>query len=763
MIGEGKRLYRLGFAIHWLHTHSKKPIEHGWTKGDRKPWGELKRTYSYGLNMGVRLGRASRFEDGTYLAAIDCDVKSGEPRHLKEMEKKLAELIGVEAPQVFSGRGNGSRHIYVRTATPVQPFRFSQSSEKARVLMPSVKPSRSDYRSLKPHEIKEGYRFRPAWEISVMGDGQQTVLPPSTHPDTRKPYHWSTPIEAYTDLPLIDLGRPDDAQADVSDEPASPFQVTNVDLISSELPEQTVALILNGEGCTDRSAALFTAAIAMVKARFTDNDILTVLTDRETFLGEAAYEHANTGSRRRAAEWVRRYTLTKVKRELSAAKTFEEAVVVTSLDAVAAEQQAAEVLGHGATPGDVEGAWREKLERENGKPDAKPRSTLKNVVLILTMSEAPDVFKLNEFTHTTHYARQTAWGGLNGHEVRDIDLVKIKFWISTHFRFEPPTPLILEAIQKIGVSNAYHPIRDFLRPLEWDGVERLDNWLITYLGATGPRGYLRAVGRKTLTAMVARVMEPGCKFDQVLVIEGNQGSGKSTAVRILAEPWFSDAFIDVGDKDAILAMRLAWVVELGELATMRKSELEPLKQFVSQSTDRIRVPYGKLTENFPRQSIFIGTTNSKEYLKDTTGNRRFWPVWVNGVVNGRVDFTGLKRDREQLLAEAKFNYELGEPLYLDDPRDEAVAMREQGERVFVDEWVGKLKQFLRGKPEGFPAEAFSISDLFSDFGPLRDVKDTRSEQMRAAEALRVLGYSKRRMRRNGEVSMLWMKNDSVKK
>ena len=301
----------------------------------------------------------------------------------------------------------------------------------------------------------------------------------------------------------------------------------------------------------------------------------------------------------------------------------------------------------------------------------------------------------------------------------------------------------MEAVVKIADSNAYHPIRNYLSKLSWDGKERLDGWLKTYLGARGPKEYLEAVGRKTLIAMVARVMDPGCKFDNVLVLEGPQGCGKSTAVRILAEPWFSDTMITIGDKDAILAMRLAWVMELGELSSMRKADIDQLKQFISQPTDRIRVPYGRLTETFERQSIFIGTTNSSEYLKDTTGNRRFWPVEVT-----QCKFKELKRDRDQLLAEARAMWELGEPIYLEEQEVELVAQDEQASRVFVDAWAMVIEKFFAEKHENFPVERFSISDLFSDFGPLAKQNMSRAEQMRAADCLRVLGFEKIKSNKN---------------
>jgi predicted P-loop ATPase len=748
MIGEGKRLHKMGLAIHWLKANSKQPLESGWTKGKRKSWQELEDTYRYGFNIGVRLGQASKFKDGTFLAVIDCDVKSEDPKHLKEMEAKLSELVKTKAPQVASGRGNGSRHIYIRTKSPIQPYRFCQSAHKVRVLMPSVKPSRLEEQTLSKADLKEGWRLRAAWEISVMGEGQQVVLPPSIHPDTGGTYEWARPLETWKDIPLIQLKTP--ATVDRQEPAIQDFKAVDVDLVSSELPDSTVDLIMSGEGCTDRSAALFTVSIAMIKARFTDDEILSVLTDKENYLGQAAYEHANTTSRKRAAQWLRRYTLTKVKAELSAAKTFADSVVVSD-----ETQSEIENYSLGFAPSKKSAAidpdWQNKIEREGGKPEARPKGTLKNVHLILSNAIGAALFRRNEFALIDHYGCSAPWGGVAGREINDRDLVLIKFWLSSHYRFEPSTNVIMEAMVKISEANKYHPIRDYLNKLEWDGKPRIENWLETYLGARGPRNYLQAVGAKTLTAMVARVYNPGCKYDTVLVLEGPQGCGKSTAVRILADPWFSDAMINIGDKDAVLAMRLAWVMELGELSSMRKADIDQLKQFISQPTDRIRVPYGKLTETFPRQSIFIGTTNSSEYLKDTTGNRRFWPVKVT-----QCDFDALTKNRNQLLAEAKVAYEMGESLHLGEEIEE-MATREQSKRVFVDEWVNIVGEFLSKKHENFPTNRFTLADIFSDFGPLHTSNLTRADQMRAAECLRLLGYSKKRGRMGHGFATYWGK------
>lgn len=750
MIKEAKRLHAIGYAIHWLKPNSKQPRESGWTKGDRKTVSELNDTYSYGFNLGVRLGAASKFPDDTYLTVIDCDVKSSDPKHEKELNDKLHTLLkGLElkTPQVFSGRGNGSKHLHVRTKLPQSHYRYGQSSEKVKVSMPSIQPSKFEQTTLTPDELKEGIRLRPAWEISVMGEGQQVVLPPSTHPDTGDSYEWVRGVFKFEDLPLVDLGgKP--ATAKDSDVNNAGFKVVDVDLVSSNLPNKIVDMILSGEGSSgDRSADLFTVAIAMYKERFSDDEILTTLTDPETYLGKTGYAHSNTSSRKRAADWVRKYTLKRAGLEVLAQHQFETEVETLTLLKEDAAKQADELI--------VEGNWLEKLDRTSVETGSKVKPTSLNMISILTNIIAPNVFLLNEFADEEIYGCSTPWGGKQGHGITDRDLVGIKIWLARKFKFEVAVEKVNEVVQHIAVKNKFHPVRDYLDALEWDGVLRLDTWLRDYMGSKTPEPYLSSVSRKVLCALVARVYEPGCKYDQVLILEGAQGVGKSSAIRILTDPWYTDAHINIEDKDAVLNIRSTWGVELGELSGMRKADANRLKEFISQQTDKIRVPYGRRTEKFPRQCVFIGTTNTQEYLKDTTGNRRFWPVVV-----GKCDFINLKKDRDQLFAEARFAYELGEKLYLENEREQLQAIEIQNSKTSEDYLVEVLEEFLAKKHENFDSKKFTLNELFSDFNadPLlsRAAAQGPSGHHRVSESLRLLGYRMVRERGKGVRKRYWV-------
>ena len=184
----------------------------------------------------------------------------------------------------------------------------------------------------------------------------------------------------------------------------------------------------------------------------------------------------------------------------------------------------------------------------------------------------------------------------------------------------------------------------------------LRTWLPRYLGADTDPEYLDAVGTAFLVSAVARIYEPGCQADHMLVFSGGQGIGKTRATQILGWPWTTDSVPDLHSKDSAIHLQGVWLVEMAELAALRKSEIESTKAFISRRVDRFRPPYGKRTVEIPRQCVFVGTTNEATYLKDPTGNRRFWPVQI-----ANVDFATLEKGRDKLWAEAVELYRQGAP------------------------------------------------------------------------------------------------------
>ena len=251
------------------------------------------------------------------------------------------------------------------------------------------------------------------------------------------------------------------------------------------------------------------------------------------------------------------------------------------------------------------------------------------------------------------------------------------------------------AIGKVTDDRSYHPIRDYLFSLpEWDRTPRIETLLIDYLGAPDNR-YVRAVTRKTLCAAVKRVLQPGIKFDTMLVLNGPQGVGKSTLIAKLGGEWFNDSLSlnDTKDKTAAEKLQGFWIMEIGELAGLRKAEVETLRSFLSRQNDIYRASFGKRATPHLRQCVFFGTTNEESgYLRDTTGNRRFWPVKTPGT--GYKHSWQLTREEiDQIWAEALYYVNSGEKIYLDSDLD-ALAQEEQREAMQTDEREGLVREYL---------------------------------------------------------------------
>lgn len=731
ILRQAEALHKLGFAIHWLRPKSKIPVENGWTSKPKKDWPSLKRAFKKGFNVGVRLGKVSKIGN-EYLAVIDCDVKSSDKKHLNELAQRLEKIFPGYADKtilVQSGRGNGSMHVYIKTKTPVATRRLAQSSEQVKVYLPSVKPSKRDLKILNEKEIKEGYRSRAAWEISLMGEGSQVVLPPSIHPDTNKQY-WFDDGELPTESDHIYSLELPDANAPKTEDA---IDLKDVDLLDGRLPDHIVDMIVHGKGVEDRSKAVFASMNAMLDEGFSDNEILSVFTEDGYALGEVAFDHAKTRSRERAAKWLMRYPLAKAKASKDVSEVFNEEIEpMRSVDGIDIEDEVRSKA--------EKNAWKKELVKsDNGL--VKP--LLKNVVMILRGTFGADCIKRNLFASTDTWTVKTPWSEPN-EWVTDAHAVSFKLWLSNKFKVEPSVNTINEAFNAIASENAHHPVRAWLKGLEWDGVNRVDTWLEAYLNSKGqPSEYLRAVGRLMLVGMVARVFEPGCKFDWVPILEGTQGVGKSSTPRILAgDDWFSDSFLSVSDKDAVMNLQGVWCYEIGELTAMSKYETGLMKQFVARTSDKIRPPYGSRMVEFPRQCIFVGTTDKEEYLKDDVGQRRYLPVSV-----GQCEFHHLAKDRAQLFAEAVELYLNGFSLVEEGKACEEMAKPITATRVETDYLAEQLNELLNDGSLRTIKTKQGVELCISDILYLPEVlhlgiKNSRADQMRVANALKNLGFRK---------------------
>ena len=360
--------------------------------------------------------------------------------------------------------------------------------------------------------------------------------------------------------------------------------------------------------------------------------------------------------------------------------------------------------------------WKQKLKVTNKGGIAQ---TIENVVIILRHDpRLSGCLALNEMEHNIVARKDLPWRKVRGvSQWVDADDAALRFYLERVYGINSKDR-IFDAVNVVAAENKYHPVRDYLDECTWDGVPRVETLLVDYLGAEDCP-YTRAVTRKALVAAVARIYHPGCKFDYMLTIRGQQGLGKSALIAKLGGPWFSDSFTTLQGKDAYEQVQGVWIMEVGELAGMRKAEAETIKLYISKQVDRFRPAYGRRLQEFPRQCIFIGTTNETQFLRDTTGNRRFWVVDTPNEATKDM-WQELTPEVIRLVwAEAVELYKAGEELYLPRTlekvaREVQAAYEEENPRAgiiadYLDRrlpagWEGMdlyaRRSFLEGEAEG---------------------------------------------------------------
>lgn len=333
--------------------------------------------------------------------------------------------------------------------------------------------------------------------------------------------------------------------------------------------------------------------------------------------------------------------------------------------------------------------WTKKLKLDK---QGEVEASVPNIVLILENDPfLKGKIATNEFSNRLMILGNMPWRKSKGDTWTDGDDAGLRDYLEKFYGIYNKSKTE-DAVKVISERHKFHPIREYLDKLEWDGTKRLDTLFIDYLGAEDNE-LNRAVTRKAFSAAVARVMEPGIKFDYMVTLYGAQGIGKSMLINRMGKNWFSDSLTTMSGKEAFEALQGAWIIELGELSATRKTDVESIKHFISKREDRFRVAYGRHTEEFPRQCIFFGTTNDDNFLKDKTGGRRFWPITVKAERRKHRWSDLTDEEIDQLWAEAKHYYEEGEPLYLSD-RLEAEMRLIQEAHTEESPWYGLVEEYL---------------------------------------------------------------------
>ena len=321
----------------------------------------------------------------------------------------------------------------------------------------------------------------------------------------------------------------------------------------------------------------------------------------------------------------------------------------------------------------------------------------------------------------------------------DIDVGIIQERVQRRDMPRVSSDVMHQAVDVRAREREYHPVREYLNGLEWDGTPRLKFLAKSYLGAEHTP-YSAKIGQMFIISMVARILEPGCKADHMVVLEGPQGIQKSTACRILAGEWFSDSMPEIGQgKDASQHLKGKWLIEVSEMQAMSRADAALLKAFITRDTERYRPSYGRKEVIEPRQVVFIGTTNREVYLRDETGGRRFWPIKC-----GLIDIVALTRDRDQLFAEAMVLFKEGESWWPDKNFEREHIAPVQSARYESDVWEETISGWLASR------DRTTVGDVARSALNFETTRIGRAEQNRIMAALEVLGWERGERGANGE-------------
>lgn len=354
-----------------------------------------------------------------------------------------------------------------------------------------------------------------------------------------------------------------------------------------------------------------------------------------------------------------------------------------------------------------------------------------------------ELVRYDEMSHAAVLVKQiphTPPGLITPRKIRDSDVLAIQEEIQLTGLRRVAKATVQDGVQLRAEQDRFHPVKDYLNGLKWDGKPRVDRWLSYYLGAEeiGKAAYISKIGRLFMIAMVARIFKPGCKADYMLILEGPQGILKSTACRILAGEWFSDNLPNLSRGDAVrLSMHLRgkWLIEIAEMSSFNAAETHTLKEFITQTEEKYTPKYGRNDVEEARQCLFIGTTNEGAYLRDPTGARRFWPVKL-----GHIDLDALRADRDQLFAEAVYLFNQGEAWWPDREFEAEVIVPEQVARYECDPWQELIETWITANAK----RRVSVNEVLRDIIFLPPGQFGTREQRRVSGILSHIGWIPKR-------------------
>ena len=360
--------------------------------------------------------------------------------------------------------------------------------------------------------------------------------------------------------------------------------------------------------------------------------------------------------------------------------------------------------------------------------------------ILIALRHAPvweGMFRYNAFSHTIEIQKALPWQKsdleFEKRQWSDHDDLMLTEWMHRE-SIDVTTKQCSDAVYTVAKENEFHPVREYLEGLKWDGEDRLTEWLSVYLNAPNT-DYEKMIGPRIWISLVSRVMDPGCKADCMPIYIGDQGQRKSTALRVMAgDAWFTDQIGGVGGgKDTSIAMSGKWLVEFSDLDGFHGKNADELKAFVSRQSDRYRAMFGRYAADYPRQVCFAGTTNQRTPLRDFTGNRRYWPIHT-----GNAEVEKLEADRDQLWAEALARYRKGDPWWLDTPEARALAAEVAEESREVDVLEEEIEMYLRRLQE----KETTIARVIETVMEIEIAEASRADQMRVAACLQALKWER---------------------